>query len=189
LLAEVKGLGAEEILLSALNDSNLEVKKTAVQCLGVIKSEKAFPVFIEILQNIMESPSEDGEQIENQIYWAVGFMDERLKHDGKTPEELLLEVLENRAQAGKISRLLGRKGNTVTEQAICTICDSLARIGTKISVPVLTELSKNKKQSWGAKAQQALEKIEKRRPDKEGTKLVINPSPSSPSVDSAHFPT
>jgi len=162
LLAEVKGLGAEGTLLSALSDSNLEVRKTAMKCLGIIKSEKAFPAFLEILEETMDFPSSDAEQMETQIYRLFGFMDNHLTHDDKTPEEILLEVLENRAQTGAISRLLRRKENSLSEEAICVICDSLARIGTGASESILTELAKNRKKPWGAKARVALEKIQRR---------------------------
>jgi HEAT repeat protein len=181
LLAEVEGLGAEETLLNALNDSNPEVRKSAMKCLGIIRSEKAFPVLMEILKNIKESPSEDAEQIENQIYWAFGFMGNHVKHDDKTPEGILLEALEDRAQTGTISRFLKRKGNTLSEEAICIICDSLARIGTKISGSVLTELAKNKKKPWRIKAQRALEEIEKRCP-------TLPPGPSGPLPEATHHP-
>lgn len=197
LLAEVEGLGAEETLLNALNDSNPEVRKSAMKCLGIIRSEKAFPVLMEILKNIKESPSEDAEQIENEIYWAFGFMDNHLTHDDKTPEGILLEVLEHRAQTGTISRLLRRKGNSLSEEVTCTICDSLARIGTKISESVLTELAKNKKKPWGIKAQETLEKIEERYPKKEEaqqrtgsapTSLTVPPSASGPLPEATHHP-
>ena len=197
LLAEVEGLGAEETLLNALNDSNPEVRKTAMKCLGIIKSKKAFPVFLEMLKNTTESPSKDAEQIENQVYWAFGFMDNHLTHDDKTPEGILLEVLEHRAQTGTISRLLRRKGNSLSEEVTCTICDSLARIGTKISESVLTELAKNKKKPWGIKAQEALEKIEERYPKKEKAKqrtgsaptsLTVPPSASGPLPEATHHP-
>lgn len=181
LLTEVKGIGAEETLLNALNDSNLEVRKTAMKCLGIIKSKKAFPVFLEMLKNTTESPSKDAEDIENQIYSALGFMGNHVKHDDKTPEGILLEALEDRAQTGTISRFLKRKGNTLSEETICIICDSLARIGTKISESVLTELAKNKKKPWGIKAQHALEEIEKRCP-------TLPPGPSGPLPEATHHP-
>ncbi len=182
LLAEVKGLGAEGPLLSALSDSNLEVRKTAMKCLGIIKSEKAFPAFLEILKKTMESPSSDAAQMENQIYRSFGFMGNHLTHDDKTPEGILLEVLENRAQIGTISRLLRRKGNNLSEEAICAICDSLARIGTRVSESVLTELAKNRKKPWGVKAREALEKIQRRCP-------TLPPGPSGPFPESIPHPT
>jgi hypothetical protein len=181
LLAEVKGIGAEGTLFNALNDSNLEVRKTAMKCLGIIRSKKAFPVFLEMLKNTTESPSKDAEEIENQIYSALGFMGNHVKHDDKTPEGILLEALGDRAQTGTISRFLKRKGNTLSEEAICIICDSLARIGTEISESVLTELAKNKKKPWGIKAQRALEEIEKRC-------STLPPDPSGPPPEATHYP-
>ncbi|UCD86485.1 MAG: HEAT repeat domain-containing protein [Desulfobacterales bacterium] len=198
LLAEVKGKGAEGALLNALNDSNLEVRKTAIKCLGIIKSEKALPVFMEVLKNTVESPSKDAEEIENQIYCAFGFMDNHLTHDDKTPEGILLEVLAHRAHTGTISRLLRKKGNTLSEAAICAICDSLARIGTEISESVLTELAKNKKKPWGIKAQQALEMIKRKYPKKNETKQrrgstpgprTVPPEPSGPVPEAIPHPT
>jgi hypothetical protein len=182
LLAEVKGLCAEGTLLSALSDSNLEVRKTAMKCLGIIKSEKAFPAFLEILKKTLESPSSDAEQMENEIYRSFGFMDNHLTHDDKTPEGILLKVLEDRAQIGTISRLLRRKENTLSEEAIFAICDSLARIGTMVSESVLTELAKNRKKPWGVKAREALEMIQRRHTTKKKMKRKDGSPPSHRTV-------
>ena len=169
-----------------------------MKCLGIIRSEKAFSVFMEMLRNTMESPSKDAEHVENQVYYALGFMDNDLTHDDKTPEGILLEVLEHRDQIGTISRLLRRKGNTLSKKAMCTICDSLARIGTEISESILTELAKNRKKPWGIKAQGALEKIKRRYVKKKETKQgtgstsappTVPPGPSGPLASPISHPT
>jgi len=197
LLAEVKGLGAEGALLSALSDSNIEVRKTAMKCLGIIKSEKAFPAFLEILKKTMESTSSDAEEMETQIYRSFGFMGNHMTHDDKTPEGILLKVLEDRAQIGTISRLLRRKENTLSEEAICAICDSLSRIGTMVSESILTELAKNRKKPWGVKAREALEKIQRRYVRKTKMKQIassqpghrtVPPGPSGPLPEATHHP-
>lgn len=162
LLADVHRIKAETTLLDALNDSDTEVRKSVITCLGVIKSKKALPVFLEILKDTMESPSQAAEQIENQIYWALGLMEDDFTNGATTPEEILIKVLHDRAQTGTISRLLGKKGHTLSDQSIGIICDSLGTVGTELSESVLTELAKNGKKPWAVKAQQALEKIEER---------------------------
>ena len=161
LLADVHRINAEETLLNALKDSNTEVRKSAITYLGIIKSKKALTAFSKMLSEIVKAPSKDGEQIENQVYWALGFLGNDRANGETTPEEVLLGVLQQRGQTGKISKLLGRKGATLSDQSIGIICDSLGTTGTKTSEPVLTELAKNKK-PWGTKAQQALKKIRRR---------------------------
>ena len=72
LLAEARGIGAEDILLSALSDSSLEVRKAAIKYLGIIKGKTAFSVFVEALKSAIESPSKDAEEIENK---HIGHLD------------------------------------------------------------------------------------------------------------------
>ncbi|MBW1744289.1 MAG: HEAT repeat domain-containing protein, partial [Deltaproteobacteria bacterium] len=162
LLADARRINAEEVLLRALNDSDAEVRRTAVTYLGIVKSRKALPVFSEMLKGTTEAPAQGAEQIENQIYWALGLMDNDLSDGGMTSEEILLDVLERRAQTGKIFRLLRKKGTGLSDQAIGVICDSLGKVGTKLSTQVLAELAEDKKKPWASKARQALGNIVKR---------------------------
>ena len=161
LLADVHRINAEETLLNALKDSNTEVRKSAITYLGMVKSKKALPAFSKMLSEIMKSTSKDDEQVENQIYWALGFLRNDYADGEETPEKLLLEALQQRGQTGRFSKLLGRKGTALSDQSMGIICDSLGTIGTKMAEPVLTDLAKNKK-PWGTKAQQALRKIRRR---------------------------
>ena len=116
--------------MNALKDSNTEVRKSAITYLGIIKSKKALPAFSKMLSEIVKAPSKDGEQIENQVYWALGFLGNDRANGETTPEEVLLGVLQQRGQTGRISKLLGRKGATLSDQSIGIICDSLGTTGT-----------------------------------------------------------
>ncbi|MBW1741922.1 MAG: HEAT repeat domain-containing protein [Deltaproteobacteria bacterium] len=162
LLADARRINAEGVLLRALNDSDAEVRRTAITYLGVLKSRKALPVFLEILKTTMEAPAPGAEQIENQIYWALGLMDNDVSDGGTTPEEILLEVLKQRGHQGTISRLLRKKEKALSDQAIGVICDSLGKVGTKLSTLILADLAEDKKKPWASKAQQALGNIVKR---------------------------
>jgi hypothetical protein len=159
LLANVHRINAESALLNALKDSDTEVRRAGVTHLGIVKSKKALPVFEEILKDTTESHSGDAEQIENQIFWALGLMDNGFDNGARTPEQILLEILERRAQTGKFKRLLRKKENALSHHAIGVICDSLGKVGTKLSVGVLVELGNDKKKPWADKAQQAVGKI------------------------------
>ncbi len=162
LLADARRIDAEEVLLRALNDPDTEVRRTAITYLGVVKSRKAILVFLEMLKTTMEAPAQGAEQIENQIYWALGLMGNDVSYGGTTPEEILLEILKQRGHTGTISRLLRKKETALSDQAIGVICDALGKVGTKLSTQMLADLAEDKKKPWASKAQQALGNIVKR---------------------------
>jgi len=161
LISEAQASNREALLLTALEDPDLEVKRTAIKYLGIMKSKNAFAAFVEMLNNTTKSVSHDKEHIdiENHIYWALGYMNDLVADDGQTAEELLLGILAERGERDIISKLFRKGTNRLSEEAVCIICESLERIGTETSVSVLTELAKNKNRPWAGRAQKALETI------------------------------
>jgi HEAT repeat protein len=155
---QIGGAEGEEIFLSSLKDSNLEVQKRAVWCLGMIKSIKGIEKMLTILNQISAAPSPQTEQLETQIYHAFGVTGNLTIHE-KTLEQILLQILEERG----IKRMWGLfQKNSLPDGALGTICDTLGKIGTKDSVKVLTHLAKSREGPWTPKVKEALKKIEER---------------------------
>jgi HEAT repeat protein len=160
-LCQVAGREEEEIFLSSLDDPDIEVRKKAVWCLGIIKSQKGAEKMMEILKQISATPSPDLEQLEAHIYYAFGSLG-NLLIEGKTAEQFLLQILEKRG----IKRIWGLfQKNLIDDASLSAICDSLAKIGTKESIGPLTRLGKTREGPWIMKLKEALKKIEQRSPN------------------------
>jgi hypothetical protein len=157
-LCQIGGIEGEEILLSSLEDPDLEVRRRAVRCLGTIKSTKGIEKMTEILKEISTTPSPQMDELEAQIYYAFGLAG-NLTIQERTLERTLLEVLEKRG----MKRWLGlSQKNPLTDAALGTICEALGRIGTKESISILTKLEKTREGPWTPKLKEALKKIEGR---------------------------
>jgi len=157
-LLQIKGIEGEEIFLSGLNDSDIEVKKKAIWCLGMIKSKRGLEKMFEILKNLSENPQDIMEQIENQIYNAFGLYGNLLVGE-KTLEEILIEVLEKRG----IKHLFGLfQKNLLSDNMLITIFETLAKIGTNKSINVLTKLKRSRQGPWISKLNEAINRIENR---------------------------
>jgi len=157
-LYQIGGSEGEEIFISNLDDSDLEVRKRAVWCLGMIKSVKGLEKMMGILKQISAAPSPKTDPFETQIYHAFGNSG-NLTIEGKTLEQFLIQVVEQRG----IRRWWGLfEKNPLTDAALGAICDALGKIGTKESITVLTRLKKSHEGPWILKVKEALKKIEER---------------------------
>jgi HEAT repeat protein len=157
-LCQIGGVEGEEIFLSSLKDPDLEVKKRAVWCLGMIKSIKGIDKMLTILNQISAAPSPQTEQLETQIYHAFGATGNLTIHEN-TLEQILLQILEERG----IKRMWGLfQKNYLPDGALGTICETLGKTGTKDSIKVLTHLGKTREGPWTPKMKEALKKIEER---------------------------
>jgi HEAT repeat protein len=155
---QIGGSEGEDIFLSSLNDPDLEVRKRAVWCLGMIKSAKGIEGMMEILKQISTAPSPQMDQLETQIYHTFGTSG-NLTIEGKTSEQILIEILEKRG----IKHWLGLfQKNPLTDTSLGAICESLGKIGTRESVKVLNKLEKSRQGPWLPKLREALKKIEER---------------------------
>jgi len=157
-LYQIGGTEGGETFLSSLDDPDLEVRKRAVWCLGMIKNTQGIEQMMEILNEIPTTPSPQMDQLETQVYHAFGIAG-NLTIKGRTLEQILLEVLEKRG----IKRWwdLSQK-NLLSDNALGTICDALGRMGAKGSISVLTKLGKTREGPWTPKMKEALKKIEER---------------------------
>jgi HEAT repeat protein len=154
----IGGVAGEEIFVSSLHDSNLEVKKRAVWCLGMIKSVKGVEKMVEILKQILPTPSPQMDQLETQIYLAFG-LSGNLTIEGRTAEQILVEVLEKRG----LKQWMGLfQKNPLSEAALGAICNSLGKIGTDKSVKILGKLRKSCEESLAPKVDEALRKVQDR---------------------------
>jgi hypothetical protein len=152
------GREGEEIFLSSLHDSNLEVKKRAVGCLGMIKSAKGVEKMVEILKQIPPTPSPQMDQLETQIYLAFG-LSGNLTIEGRTAEQILAEVLEKRG----LKQWMGLfQKNPLSGPALEAICSSLGKIGTERSIKILGKLGKSCGESLTPKVNEAIRKIQQR---------------------------
>ena len=157
-LCQVGGPEGEQIYLSSLNDSDMEVRKRAVWCLGMVKSTQGLGKMVEMLKELSATPSPQSEKLETHIYLAFG-LSGNIAIEGRTSEQILIEVLEKRGIKGLLGFL---QKNPLTDASLAAICDTLGKIGTGESVKALTRLEKSQKGSLVPKIREAIKKIEDR---------------------------
>ncbi|MBM4348793.1 MAG: HEAT repeat domain-containing protein [Deltaproteobacteria bacterium] len=157
-LCQAGGPDGEQICLSSLNDPDLEVRKRSVWCLGMLKSVPGIGKMVEMLKELAAAPSPQSEKLETHIYLAFG-LSGNISIEGKTSEQILIEVLEKRGIKGLLGFL---QKNPLTDASLAAICDTLGKIGTGESVKVLTRLEKSQKGSLVPKIKEAIKKIEDR---------------------------
>ena len=152
------GKEGESVFLSGLDDPDVDVRKRAVWCLGMLKSHKGAEKMAGMLKEMAASSSPQRETLETQIYHAFG-LSGNMSVQGRTTEQILIEVLEKRG----LKQWLGVfDKNPISDPSLGVICDALAKIGTKESVKVLTKLGKSREGPWLPKVKEALKKIGER---------------------------
>lgn len=157
-LCQVGGPEGEQIYLSSLNDLDMEVRKRAVWCLGMVKSTQGLGKMVEMLKELSATPSPQSDKLETHIYLAFG-LSGNIAIEGRTSEQILIEVLEKRGIKGLLGFL---QKNPLTDASLAAICDTLGKIGTGESVKALTRLEKSQKGSLVPKIREAIKKIEDR---------------------------
>ncbi len=157
-LCLIGGNEGEEIFLASLSDKNPEVQKRAIWCLGMIKSPRGAAKMVEILKQILAAPTPQKDPLETQIYAALGLTG-NLTIEGKTTEQLLIEVLEKRGMKQWMGLF---QKNPLSETALETICTALGRIGTERSVRVLGKLERSCNEALLPRVKEALKKIQDR---------------------------
>lgn len=153
---KIKGDEGEKLYLGLLNDPDPGVRKKAIQCLGIIRSEIALGKFLEMLQKFEEFQSDRNEQIEARLFAALG-----LYGNVETLEDILLDTLDRRHSFGAL-KFLKKKKNPLSEEAVAAICESLGNIGTGKSLTILEKLEKQRDAPWEGKAREAVKKIAER---------------------------
>jgi HEAT repeat protein len=157
-LCQAGGSAGEQIYLSSLDDPDLEVRKRAVWCLGMVKSTRGIEKMTEMLKELSATPSPQSDKLETQIYLAFG-LSGNIAMEGRTSEQILIEVLEKRGIKGLLGFL---QKNPLTDASLSAICDTLGKIGTGESIKALTRLEKSQKGSLVPKIREAIKKIEVR---------------------------
>ena len=157
-LCQILGSVGEEIFLASLSDPDLDVQKRAIWCLGMIKSSKGIGKMMEMLKKMSIAPSPRLDQLETQIYHAFGTSG-NLTVEGKTLEQILIEVLEKRGFKKWWDPF---QKDLLTDKSLGAIIDALGKIGTKESAQTLNKLEKSIKSPLIPKVKEAIMKIGER---------------------------
>ncbi len=161
-LLQIKGVEAEDSFIARLDDPDIEVKKRAIWCLGMIKSKKGLEKMLEILRESTDYQSPTNQQLENQIYHAFGLFG-NLTIGEETLEKILIGVLEKRG----IKHHFGFfQKDLLPDTLLITIFETLAKIGTKESIQVLNRLKKSRQGPWLSKLNDSIIRIETRLKEK-----------------------
>jgi HEAT repeat protein len=157
-LCLIGGKEGEDIFLSSLSDKSLEVQKRAIWCLGMIKSTRGAEKMVEILKQIPNTPSPQMDQLETQIYSALGLTGNQTI-EGRTTEQIFIEIVEKRGMKQWMGLF---QKNPLSEMALETICTALGKIGTERSIKILGKVEKSSEDTLLPKIKEALRKIQDR---------------------------
>jgi hypothetical protein len=124
----------------------------------MIKSPRGAEKMVEILKHIPNTPSPQTDQLETQIYSALGLTG-NLTIEGKTAEQILIEILEKRGMKQWMGLF---QKNPLSEMALETICTTLGKIGTERSIRILGKVEKSCEDALLPKIKEALRKIQDR---------------------------
>jgi HEAT repeat protein len=157
-LCLIGGKEGEDIFLSSLSDKSLEVQKRVIWCLGMIKSTRGAEKMVEILKQIPNTPSPQMDQLETQIYSALGLTGNQTI-EGRTTEQIFIEIVEKRGMKQWMGLF---QKNPLSEMALETICTALGKIGTERSIKILGKVEKSCEDTLLPKIKEALRKIQDR---------------------------
>lgn len=162
---KIMGAKGEKLYLALLNDAEISIQKSAIQCLGRINSQAALQKFHEILKTVDQAPTDGVKQIEATLLNALGYYGniENFGEEGSL-EDFLLEMLKRRLSLGPL-RFIKKNKTTMSSGAIGAICETLGKVGTGKSRDILQKLEKLDEGLWKRKAEDALTKIAEREND------------------------
>jgi hypothetical protein len=157
----VVGEAGERVYLALLSDVDIAVQKKAIQCLSRMKSETALDKFLVILKELGDAPLEKGQHLVPTLFSALAFYG-NLERPGEGPlEDFLLDTLERQVSLGPL-KFLKKKKSILSEGAVAAICETLGKIGTDKSRPVLEKFKKQDNMMWKNKAAEALKEMDRR---------------------------
>ena len=162
---KIMGGDGERLYLDLLNDTDIGVRKRAIQCLSGIKSNIGLEKFLEILKKAEDFPSDKDLQMEASIFSALGFYGDVEMPEIESLEDFLIETLDRRLSLGPL-KFLKKKTKPLSEGSIAAICETLGKIGTDKSYTIIQKLEKQKGRLWTNTAEEALIKISERQGDK-----------------------
>jgi hypothetical protein len=159
---KIMGDKGEKIYFTLLNDPDIGVQKSAIQCLGKIKSQAALEKFLEMMKEAEDIPSDRFRHIGATLLSALSYYGniERPGEAGSL-EEFLLEMLNTQLSLGPL-KFLSKKKTTMSRGSIAAICETLGKIGTDKSRDILQKLEKQNEDLWKRKAEEALVRIAER---------------------------
>jgi len=157
---KIRGLEAEKHCLTLLHDPDVGVQKRAVQCLATMRSRHGLDLFVSMLKQREERPDGKSEFLETRLFSALGFYENVERAVLSSVENLLLERLE-RHLAGSGLKFLKKKKDSLSDDAIVAICDTLGKIGSTKSCTALEKLGKQDG-SWKKHTEGPLAKIAER---------------------------
>jgi HEAT repeat protein len=155
---EEKGEG---VYLALLNDPDVGMQKEAIQCLARIKSKAGLEKFLSILDGLKDAPSDKKLQIAPTLFSALAFYGNVDGPHGGSLEDFLLETLGDQVSLGPL-KFLKKKRSVLSEGAVAAICETLGKIGTDKSRPVLEKFEKQDNMMWKNKAAEALKEMDRR---------------------------
>jgi hypothetical protein len=157
---KIRGLEAEKRCLALLNDPDVGVQKRAIQCLATMRSRQGLDMFVSMLKRMEEAPDSKNEQLEARLFSALGFYENIERTVLSSVEDLLLERLERHLGGGGL-KFLKKKKDSLNDDAIVAICDSLGKIGSSKSCAALEKLGKQDG-SWKEHTDEPLARIAER---------------------------
>ncbi len=157
----VMGEEGERLYLALLSDVDIAVQKKAIQCLSRMKSETALERFLEVLKDLGDAPLEKGQQLVSTLFSALAFYGNIERSGEGSLEDFLLDTLERQVSLGPL-KFLKKKRSVLSEGAVAAICETLGKIGTDKSRPVLEKFEKQDNMMWKNKAGEALKEMDRR---------------------------
>jgi hypothetical protein len=157
---KIRGLEAEKHCLALLHDPDVGVKKRAIQCLATMRSRHGLDLFVSMLRRREERPEGKAEFLETRLFSALGFYENVERAVLSSVEDLLVELLERHLAGGGL-KFLKKKKDSLSDDAIVAICDTLGKIGSTNSCAALEKLGKQDG-SWKEHTEGPLAKIAER---------------------------
>jgi hypothetical protein len=138
---KIRGIEAEKRCLALVNDPDVGVQKRAIQCLATMRSRQGLDMFVSMLKRMEDAPDAKNEQLEARLFSALGFYENVERAVVGSVEDFLLERLE-RHLGGSALRFLKKRKDSLSDDSVAAICDTLGKIGSSKSGVALEKLAK-----------------------------------------------
>ena len=158
-LCRLRGAAEEESFIALLDDPDLDVRRRAVRCLRAVKSRRALPRLLEVLDRAREDPGL--EPLAVVVYHALGAFPDGDVAPGRTAEDVLLGVLGEAYPRG-LRAVLARRRPTLSEDAFWAVCESLGAVGGPDSAEALDALARHVEEPARSRLRGLLHQIEAR---------------------------
>ncbi|HVO84002.1 MAG TPA: HEAT repeat domain-containing protein [Syntrophobacteria bacterium] len=158
----IRGVEAEKLCLALLNDPDAGVQKKAIQCLATMRSRQGLDIFVAMLKRMDDATDGKNEQLEARLFSALGFYENIERAIVDSLEDILLGRLVRHLSFGSSTlNFLKKKKETLSDEAVAAICETLGKIGSAKSRATLEKLGKGDS-ARRAKAEAAMARIAER---------------------------